>query len=46
MTSLMLEEARSAADRVADQLDHDAALYAALGEKLRSAAYSAASWSS
>ncbi len=35
MTSLMLEEARSAADAVARQLATDAAAYAALGRKLR-----------
>jgi glucosamine--fructose-6-phosphate aminotransferase (isomerizing) len=36
VTSLMLEEALSAADCVAGQLSHDADVYAALGDRLRS----------
>lgn len=42
MTSLMLEEARSAADCVALQLAHDADRYAELGKKLRSTSFHSA----
>ena len=42
VTSLMLEEARSAGDCVADQLSNDVARYQELGRKLRSTNFNSA----